>query len=366
VNKPKRVLFLGVFSLVFSAVFFVGYLYWTFVFSKSSIDKNEAQKEIVYEVTPQKSFMTIAAELESQNLIKNARFFNVYARLVGLRSKIKVGEYSLNTEMRPSEILNVLVSGKSLFRPFTIPEGYNVFEIADIVEKNKIATKEEFLRLVFDRAFIKELYAEKLLLSSNILSLEGYLFPETYQVTKYMGLKDIIRSQIKMFRKTFDEIQKQNKISYLNSEQILVLASIIEKESGNAKERPLISSVFHNRIQKKMKLQTDPTTLYGKSILSKKLESNITRNDLLSKDNLYNTYMIAFLPPGPISNPGLDSLRAAIEPAQTPFLFFVSQNDGTTRFTESLSEHNKNVQETQLDPKARDGKSWRDLKQQSN
>lgn len=359
-SKPKRVLLLGLSSLIFSAVFFAGYLYWTFIFSKASNDK----KEVVYEVTPQKSFMSIAQELESQDLIKNAQFFNVYARLVGLRSKIKVGEYSLNTEMRPSEILNVLVSGKSVFRQFTVPEGYNLFEIADLVEKNKLGTKEEFLRLVFDKGFIKELFAEKLLLSGAVLSLEGYLYPETYQVTKYMGLRDIIKAQVRLFRKNFDDVLKLSKISYLTHEQILVLASIIEKETGNAKERPLISSVFHNRIQKKMKLQTDPTTLYGKSLLSKKLENNITRNDLLSKDNVYNTYVIAFLPPGPISNPGRDSMLAAIEPAQTPFLFFVSQNDGTTRFTESLLEHNKNVQETQLDPKARDGKSWRDLKQE--
>ncbi len=355
-----RVLILGLFSVIFSAIFFVGYLYWTFIFSTASNFK----KDVVYEVTPQKSFMTIAGELESQELIKNAQFFNVYARLTGLRSKIKVGEYALNTEMRPSEILNVLVSGKSMFRPFTIPEGYNLFEIADIIEKNKLGTKDEFLRLVFDKGFIKELYDDKLLLSADILSLEGYLYPETYQVTKYMGLKDIIRAQVKQFRRNFDDVLKLNKISYLTKEQILVLASIIEKETGNAKERPLISSVFHNRIQKKMKLQTDPTTLYGKSLLSRKLENNITRKDLLATDNLYNTYVIAFLPPGPISNPGRDSLMAAIEPAQTPFLFFVSQNDGTTRFTESLSEHNKNVQETQLDPKAREGKSWRDLKQE--
>ncbi len=352
-----RVLILGLFSVIFSAILFVGYLYWTFIFSTAS----NLKRDVVYEVTPQKSFMTIAGELESQELIKNAQFFNVYARLTGLRSKIKVGEYALNTEMRPSEILNVLVSGKSMFRPFTIPEGYNLFEIADIVEKNKLGTKDEFLRLVFDKGFIKDLYDEKLLLSADIMSLEGYLYPETYQVTKYMGLKDIIRAQVKQFRRNFDDVVKSNKIPYLNKEQILVLASIIEKETGNAKERPLISSVFHNRIQKKMKLQTDPTTLYGKSLLSKKLENNITRKDLLASDNLYNTYVIAFLPPGPISNPGRDSLMAAIEPAQTPFLFFVSQNDGTTRFTESLSEHNKNVQETQLDPKAREGKSWRDL-----
>lgn len=358
-SKPKRVLFLGLSSLIIAVAFFVIFISWTFIFSKASQEKSE----IVYEVTPQKSFMTIATELEAENMIKNAQMFNIYARLIGLRSKIKVGEYALSSDMRPSEILNVLVSGKSIFRPFTIPEGYNIFEIAELIEKNKLGTKEDFLNLVFDKAFIKELYSEKLLLTPDLLSLEGYLYPETYQVTKYMGLKDIIKAQIRLFRRNFDDVLKLNKISYLNPNQILILASIIEKETGNAKERPLISSVFHNRIQKKMKLQTDPTTLYGKSILSKKLENNITRNDLLSTENIYNTYVIAFLPPGPISNPGRDSLMAAIEPAQTPFLFFVSQNDGTTRFTESLSEHNKNVQETQLNPKARDGKSWRDLKQ---
>lgn len=358
-SKPKRVLFLGLFSVVFSAGLFLGYLYWNFVFSKASNEK----KSVVYEVTPQKSFVKIAQELESQNLIKNAEFFNAYARIVGQRSKIKVGEYALNTDMRPSDILNTLVSGKSVFRPFTVPEGYNLFEVADLIEKNNLGTRDEFMKLVFDKTFISELYSEKLILSADIPSLEGYLFPETYQVTKYMGLKDIIRSQIRLFRRNFDDVLKMNKIGYLNGNQILILASIIEKETGNSKERPLISSVFHNRIQKRMRLQTDPTTLYGKSLLSKKLENNITRADLLSRENIYNTYVIPFLPPGPISNPGRESLLAAIEPAQTPFLYFVSQNNGTTRFTESLTEHNKNVQETQLNAKAREGKSWRDLKQ---
>lgn len=356
-SKPKRVLFLGLFSVVFAAVLFVAYLYWNFIFSKSS----NVASEIVYEVTPQKSFMAIAKELEAQDLIKNAQFFNVYARLIGQRSKIKVGEYALNTQMRPSEILSVLSSGKSIFRPFTIPEGYNIFEVAELVEKSKLGKKEDFIKLVFDQGFIDELRTDKLLLSNNQLSLEGYLYPETYQVTKYMGLKDIIRAQVKLFRKNFDDAIKDKKITGLTDEQILILASIIEKETGNAKERPLISSVFHNRIQKKMKLQTDPTILYGKSVVSRKLEMNITRADLTAKDNPYNTYMIPFLPPGPISNPGRDSLIAAVDPAQTPFLFFVSQGNGTTRFTESLNEHNKNVQETQLDPKSRDGRSWRDL-----
>lgn len=307
--------------------------------------------------------MTVAKELESQDLIKNAQLFNIYARLTGLRAKIKVGEYALTTQMRPSEILNVLVSGKSIFRPFTIPEGYNIFEIAELIEKNNLGTREDFVKLVFDQNFIRELSSENLLLSENIQTLEGYLFPETYQVTKYMGLKDIIRAQVRLFKKNFDQVIKDKHVAGLTNDQILILASIIEKETGNAKERPLVSSVFHNRIQKKMKLQTDPTILYGKSMVSKKLEMNITRADLVATNNPYNTYMIPFLPPGPISNPGRDSLHAAVEPAQTPFLFFVSQNNGTTRFTESLSEHNKNVQETQLNSKAREGKSWRDLKQ---
>ncbi len=358
-SKPKRVLFLGLFSFVFAVCLLVTYLYWTFIFTKSSL----APKEVVYEVTPQKSFMAIAKELESQDLIKNAQFFNVYARLTRLRSKIKVGEYALNTQMRPSEILSTLVSGKSIFRPFTIPEGYNIFEIAELIEKNKLGKRDEFVKLMFDQNFINELRTENLIFSKSATSLEGYLFPETYQVTKYMGLKDIVRAQVRLFRKNFDDVMKDKKITNLNDDQILTLASIIEKETGNAKERPLISSVFHNRIHKKMKLQTDPTILYGKSVLSRKLEMNITRADLTAKNNPYNTYVIPFLPPGPISSPGRDSILAAIEPAQTPFLFFVSQNNGTTRFTESLAEHNKNVQETQIDPKAREGKSWRDLKQ---
>ena len=138
-SKPKRVLFLGLFSFVFAACLLIVYLYWTFIFSKPSL----APKEVVYEVTPQKSFMSIAKELESQDLIKNAQFFNVYARLTRQRSKIKVGEYALNTQMRPSEILSTLVSGKSIFRPFTIPEGYNIFEIAELIYK-RVYGNDEF------------------------------------------------------------------------------------------------------------------------------------------------------------------------------------------------------------------------------
>jgi UPF0755 protein len=354
-SKPLRIFILGIFSVVVSAIIFVGFLYWNFVFQPASKDK----KEIVFEVTPQKSFMTIAGELEKENLVKNAQFFNVYAKITGLRNKIKVGEYALNSNMRPKEILNVLISGISIAKPLTIPEGYNLFEIAEIFEKMGLAKKEEFLNLVFDPSFAKSLTGE------DVSSLEGYLYPETYQVTKYMGLKDILTAQVRQFKSVFKSALEQKQIANLNPREILILASIIEKETGNPSERVLISSVFHNRLAKKMRLQTDPTILYGKSVANKKMEMNITRADLQSTNNPYNTYTIPALPPGPISNPGKASLVAAVQPAKTNFIYFVSQNDGTSRFTENLSEHNRNVQETQLNSKAREGKSWRDLNEKN-
>lgn len=350
-SKPMRVFILGFFSLCASAFIFLVYLYWSFVFQPATKEK----KEIVFEVTPQKTFMTISKELESQNLIKNSQFFNIYAKLTGLRAKIKVGEYALNSSMRPKEILTVLTSGISIAKPLTVPEGYNVFEIAELIEKMGIAKKEDFISLVFDPEFIKSTLGE------SATSLEGYLYPETYQVTKYMNLRDIISAQVKQFKIVFQSVLEQKKITNLNPKEILILASIIEKETGNPSERVLISSVFHNRLQKKMRLQTDPTILYGKSLASRKIEMNITKSDLLSTTNPYNTYTISALPPGPISNPGKASLIAAVQPSNTPFLYFVSQNDGTSRFTENLSEHNRNVQETQLNVKSREGKSWRDL-----
>ncbi|MCB0369097.1 MAG: endolytic transglycosylase MltG [Bdellovibrionales bacterium] len=352
-NKPMRVFVLGIFSIILSAGIFVGYLYWSFVFEPATKD----QKQIIFEVTENKNFITIANELEKENLIKNTHFFNIYAKLTGQRSKIKVGEYALNSQMRPKEILSIITSGISISKPLTIPEGYNIFEIAELIEKMGIAKKEEFTKLAFDKKFIFEV------LGHQESSLEGYLYPETYQVTKYMNIKEIIRAQVRQFKNIFKTVLSQSQSNELNQRQLLILASIIEKETGNPSERSLISSVFHNRLKKRMRLQTDPTILYGKSLASGKLEMNISKSDILSKENPYNTYAIPALPPGPISNPGKAAMMAAVQPAKTDFLYFVSQNDGTSRFTTTLIEHNKNVKETQLNPKSREGKSWRQLQQ---
>jgi UPF0755 protein len=144
--------------------------------------------------------------------------------------------------------------------------------------------------------------------------------------------------------------------------QVITLASIVEKETGASFERPLVASVFHNRLVKKMRLQTDPTVMYGVAIKQGKMPTNITKNDLLTP-TAYNTYTNEGLPPAPISNPGKEAIMAVFKPAQTKYLFFVSQNNGTHMFSENLEQHNKAVQTYQMNAKARENKSWRDLKE---
>jgi UPF0755 protein len=316
-----------------------------------------SQTEIVFEVPPGQSFTQTANELQQKKLIRNAKIFHLYGRIRGFTGKIKVGEYSLNQTMTPDEIVSVLVSGKSIARSITVAEGLNIFDIAAEFEKQNICTQKEFFEIVEDKAFIKSLLGE------NLTSLEGYLFPETYKYTKYEGAKSIITSMVKRFLTVWNEqlAAETGKLAWPRH-QVVTLASIIEKETGASFERPLISSVFHNRIGKRMRLQTDPTVLYGIALRDHKMPNNITKNDLLTPTP-YNTYTIDSLPPGPVANPGKEALLAALNPANSKYLFFVSQNNGTHVFSETIQQHNKAVQQFQLNAKARENKSWRDLKQ---
>lgn len=331
-----------------------GYLAFEFLKSRPSA----TAQDVVYEVVPGKGFNSIAKDLENKGLVKNAFFFSVFARLKGDRSKVKVGEYLLRTNMTPSEILETIISGKSIARSFTVSEGLSVYEIADLYEKQGFGKAAEFLNLVRDPQLISGL------LGRTQESLEGYLFPETYMLTKYTDAGTLISNMVKRFLYVYNEVQAQASLPGWNQHQIVTLASIIEKETGAPEERPLISSVFHNRLQKKMRLQTDPTVIYGKAESTGRIEINITKNDLLTPTR-YNTYVIYGLPPGPIANPGREALMAAVKPAVSEYLFFVSQNDGTHVFSADYRGHQKAVEKFQLDRKAREGKSWRDLKKKS-
>ena len=317
---------------------------------------SDDRTEIIFEVAPGVPFSQTAANLQENHLIRNAKAFQWYARLRGQAGKVKVGEYSLNKAMTPDEIISILVSGKSIARSITVAEGLNIFDIAALFEKQGIGTRSEFLDAVHDKTFIKSLLGE------DLTSLEGYLFPETYKYTKFEGTRALITQMVKRFLIVWNE-QLSTELSKLrwSRHQVVTLASIVEKETGAANERPLVSSVFHNRLLKRMRLQTDPTVLYGMAVRDQKVPTNITRDDL-QNPTPYNTYVIESLPPGPIANPGKESLFAVFNPANSKYLYFVSENNGTHRFSETLQQHNKAVQQFQLNAKARENKSWRDLK----
>lgn len=311
-------------------------------------------REVIYEATPGKSFMAIATDLQNEGVIQNARWFSIFGRLTGERSKIKAGEYLFRTSMKPSEVMGVLTSGRSIARPFTVSEGLNMFEIAANYERAGFGKAKDFLKIARDKAFAQNLLGDK------VPSLEGYLFPETYQITKFTTTQDLIAAMVRRFLGVYQEIDRLGPHA-MPRHQLVTFASLVEKETGAPEERPMIASVFFNRLQKRMRLQTDPTIIYGMALESGVIPLNIRKADIL-RPTLYNTYTIASLPPGPIANPGREALLATIKPATSEYLYFVSRNDGTHIFSKTYEDHNKAVREFQLNVKAREGKSWRDLK----
>lgn len=336
------------------------FLYFSNVYLHKGFSRDTT--EVLIDVVPGQTMLTVAKTLQDKGIIANAKIFNWYARYTGKSSKLKKGEYAVNAAMTPDQILAIVTSGKSVARNFTVAEGLNIFDIASLVEKSGYGTKQDFMQIVHDKAFIKSLLGE------DLESLEGYLFPETYKVTKFDTTKDIITQMVNRFLSTaatlksdLDNFNLTHPQRKWTRHQWVTFASIVEKETGAPHERNLVSSVFHNRLNINMRLQTDPTVLYGQAVLRGEMPLNITRNDLLTPTR-YNTYTIYGLPPAPISNPGREALLAALQPAQSKYLYFVSKNDGTHTFSESLEAHNSAVKTFQLNPKAREGKSWRDLK----
>jgi UPF0755 protein len=312
-------------------------------------------KQIIFEVETGDSFNAVAKKLEEKHLIRSANLLILVARLNNLRSKLKAGDYYLNAALSPKDILQVLISGKSILKTFTVSEGLNVYEIAHMFEKQGYGKKSEFLEVCFNKEFLRNI------LGDDVYSCEGYLYPETYNIEKKTSAEKLVEVMIKLFLKNYEEIAHKKVLEGWSRHQIITLASIIEKETGQVSERPIISSVFHNRLKLKMKLQTDPTVMYGILDQTKSYKDNITRKDLETPTR-YNTYTNFGLPYGPISNPGKDAINSVFEPVESEYLFFVSKNNGTHIFSKNYEEHNKNVKAFQLNAKAREGKSWRDKK----
>lgn len=274
----------------------------------------------------------VAGELNTREIITSKRLFLLWARLMGYSTNIKAGEYLLNSGMPPLKILNILSKGTILTHPVTIPEGFTRKQIGEILEKRGLTNKQEFLSLTGNPDIAKRY-------GISGPGLEGYLYPDTYKFGRGLPTMSVIDAMVKRFQEVAAPFRKRAEQLDMAIEKVVILASIVEKETGRAEERPLIASVFLNRLKKRMRLESDPTVIYG----LENFDGNLTRKHLVQKTP-YNTYVIRGLPPGPISNPGREAIKAVLYPADTAYLYFVSKNDGSHYFSETLSEHNKAVE----------------------
>ncbi|MBW2093567.1 MAG: endolytic transglycosylase MltG [Deltaproteobacteria bacterium] len=273
----------------------------------------------------------VAGSLEKNGVIKNRFLFVVWGRCMGYGRAIKAGEYLLSPTMSPLRVFGVLVRGVGVTHPVTIPEGYNRKQIARLLDEKEITDGNAFLRISGDAEVARE-YG----LSGQ--GLEGYLYPDTYRFRHNMEAGKVIDVMVRRFWEVLAPYKETIKKSHLSLEQVVTLASIVEKETGRAEERPKIASVFLNRLRKKMRLESDPTVIYGLASFS----GNLTKKDL-ERPTRYNTYVIRGLPPGPIASPGIEAIKAVLFPARSGYLYFVSKNDGTHHFSRTLEEHNRAV-----------------------
>lgn len=273
----------------------------------------------------------LADDLKSGGVIRSKWHFVLLTRLRGDAHHLKAGEYRFSDDMTPDVILRKIVAGEVDYRKFTLPEGYSIYQAAELLEQKGYFRKEAFLEKCLD----KDLLAR---LGLNEGSAEGYLYPATYNLSRGGSEEQLLEQMIGQFNKAYATLQEGKGTQKFSRHEIITLASMIEKEAVSADEKPLISSVFHNRLRISMPLQSDPTAVYGVRAFSGK----VSRSDIL-RPSPHNTYLNKGLPPGPIGNPGVDAVQAAMHPAQTDYLYFVARQDGTHQFSRNLAEHNKAV-----------------------
>jgi UPF0755 protein len=327
----KRKAFLVALGFFFLCLFFV---YW-FLFTPPSGPL--MTKTIM--VKKGNSLKKVSTMLKQEGIIKDANLFIRMATFLGKKKEVKAGEYEFHTRMHPWEVLNILAKGQVKPHLVTIVEGFTLSQIAQLLDDLEIVEKEPFLEKTSSPALIISLGLPYSATRKPDSSLEGYLFPDTYHFLREMNSEEIIQTMVQQFKKVFnhDWIRRASQLG-MSLREVVTLASIIEKETSLPEEKPFISAVFHNRLKKKIPLQSDPTVIYG----IKNFNGNLTRGDL-QRPSPYNTYLNNGLPPTPICNPGKDSLLAALHPSPVSYLYFVSKNDGSHHFSSTIEEHNQAV-----------------------
>ncbi len=295
-------------------------------YSLSPIDRKNLT--VVVDIPTGTSFIGATEILHQSGLIKSRLLFYALTVIKNARRQIRAGEYEINTMLSPSQMLDKLIRGEIKYYKVVIPEDLTMWEIADRLYEYKLINKDLFFELARDRAFLESL-------NIKAESIEGYLFPDTYFLDRSMSTRRIMKTMVDTFwGKITPEMLKKAQEMKWDIHKIVTFASLVGKESGVNAEKPMISAVFHNRLKRGMPLQSDPTSVYD----LENFKGKIVRSHLKRKSP-YNTYVIKGLPPGPIANPGLSSLRAALFPADVKYLYFVSKNDGTHFFSETFAQH---------------------------
>jgi len=289
-------------------------------------------KPVTMNIEQGQSAWEISRALHSRGVVSRPLTFIAVAVLTGKARRLQAGLYVFEGNHAPMEVMDILFRGRTLRYKVTIPEGFTLFQVAQAVAKTGIISREAIIESAFDPA-TREFF------QVDAPSMEGFLFPDTYFFAPNMTPLEIMARMVGRHRKAFTrEMEEQAKRLGMSATEVITLASMIEKEAVAPQEKVLISSVFHNRLRKGMRLQSDPTAVYGIEGFSGRISP-----DDLQRDTPYNTYRHHGLPPGPICNPGTDSIRAALWPARTSYLYFVARGDGTHAFSSSLQDHNRSI-----------------------
>ncbi len=296
----------------------------------------ETAEPVIFSVQAGETLKTVASRLETEGLVRNRHAVEWFGRYHELSNKLRTGEYWVSATETPGEILATLTTGQVATYELAIPEGFTAAMIAQRIEAAELGNAEEFLAWVLSPTSAE---------AHGVVgaTLEGYLFPETYRLPKGLSTRETAAVLVNQFLAVWQELEPRAREQKLSMKDLVTLASIIEKETGVAEERPLIAAVFLNRMRRGMRLETDPTVIYG----IPNFDGNLRRRDLENPDNPYNTYKIPGLPPGPIANPGRGALDAVLAPAPVDYLFFVSKNDGTHVFSNTYAEHERRVDDYQ-------------------
>ena len=324
------------------AIIILSPMYWFFSYGSVVGPGPELGDTVHVTIESGGSFASIYTALVEGEVLYDDCRFAMLASWSGISKRLKAGEYTFSRPITPKEIFIQLAKGSSILHPVTLREGLSIYDVARELRRQGWDHADDIVSLCFDKDFVGSL-------GIPASSLEGYLFPDTYFLSRSQSARSVLKMMVARFFQVWAELENQYRdidspawSMKLSRHELVTLASIVEKETGLAQERPQIARVFYNRLQKRMRLQADPTVIYGLG----NFDGNLTKRDLRTP-SAYNTYLLSGLPAGPIANPGKEALRAVLAPLSGSWLYFVARGDGSHQFSGNLKEHNRAVYEFQ-------------------